>query len=156
MIIFTFLGKKYAILCFPSPRGRRYLCLSFCRVGVMMFLPHLIEGEYMCVLRSVEMGAFSEVIATFMKETTHTGKSHTHTHTHTTSPVIGVDIASCRAMEIDRGSGKVWTWRECQVSVQFSHSDVSDSLQPHGLQHARPPCPLPSPGAWLDSCPLSW
>ena len=82
MIIFTFLGKKYAILCFPSPRGRGYLCLSFCRVGVMMFLPHLIEGEYMCVLRSVEMGAFSEVIATSMKETTHTGKSHTHTHTH--------------------------------------------------------------------------
>ena len=31
-------------------------------------------------------------------------------------------------------------------SVQFSHSVVSDSLQPHGLQHARPPCPSPTPG----------
>ena len=30
-------------------------------------------------------------------------------------------------------------------SVQFSHSVVSDSLQPHGLQHARPPCPSPTP-----------
>ena len=31
-------------------------------------------------------------------------------------------------------------------SVQFSHSVVSDSLQPHELQHARPPCPSPTPG----------
>ena len=32
-------------------------------------------------------------------------------------------------------------------SVQFSHSVMSDTLQPHGLQHARPPCPLLFPGA---------
>ena len=31
-------------------------------------------------------------------------------------------------------------------SVQFSHSVVSDFLQPHELQHARPPCPAPTPG----------
>ena len=37
-------------------------------------------------------------------------------------------------------------------SVQFSHSVVSDSLRPHGLQHARPPCPSPTPGAHSDSC----
>ena len=40
-------------------------------------------------------------------------------------------------------------------SVQFSHSVVSYSLQPHGLQHTRPPCPSPTPGVYLDSCPLS-
>ena len=40
-------------------------------------------------------------------------------------------------------------------SVQFSHSVVSDSLRPHGLQHARPPCPSPTPGAYSNSCPLS-
>ena len=40
-------------------------------------------------------------------------------------------------------------------SVQFSHSVVSDSLQPHGLQHTRPPCPSPTPGAYSNSCPLS-
>ena len=34
-------------------------------------------------------------------------------------------------------------------SVQFSRSVVSDSLRPHGPQHARPPCPSPTPGAWL-------
>ena len=38
---------------------------------------------------------------------------------------------------------------------QFSRSVVSDSLQPHGLQHARLPCPSPTPRAYSNSCPLS-
>ena len=40
--------------------------------------------------------------------------------------------------------------------VQFSHSVMSDSLQPHGLQHARLPCPSPTPGTCSKSCPFSW
>ena len=40
-------------------------------------------------------------------------------------------------------------------SVQFSHSVVSDSLQPHGLQHARSPCLSPTPRIYPNSCPLS-
>ena len=35
-------------------------------------------------------------------------------------------------------------------SVHFSRSFVSDSLQPHGLQHARPPCPSPTPGVYSN------
>ena len=42
------------------------------------------------------------------------------------------------------------------ASVQFSHSVVSNSLWPHGLQHARLPCPSPTPGACWNSCPSSW
>ena len=41
-------------------------------------------------------------------------------------------------------------------SVQFSLSVVSDALRPHELQHARPPCPSPTPGVHSDSCPSSW
>ena len=41
-------------------------------------------------------------------------------------------------------------------SVQFSHSVVSDSLWPRGLQHARPPCPSPTPRVYSNSCPWSW
>ena len=41
-------------------------------------------------------------------------------------------------------------------SFQFSHSVVSDSFQPYELHHARLPCPSPTPGAWSNSCPLSW
>ena len=40
-------------------------------------------------------------------------------------------------------------------SVQFSHSVMSKSLQFHGLQHARLPCPSPTPRACSNSCPLS-
>ena len=41
------------------------------------------------------------------------------------------------------------------VSVQFSCSVVSDSLQPHGLQHTRPPCPSPTLRVYSNSCPSS-
>ena len=41
-------------------------------------------------------------------------------------------------------------------SVQFNHSVVSDSLRPHGLQHARPPCTSPTPWVYPNSSPLSW
>ena len=41
------------------------------------------------------------------------------------------------------------------TSIQFSRSVMSDSLQPHGLQHGRPPCPSPAPEVYPNSCPLS-
>ena len=41
-------------------------------------------------------------------------------------------------------------------SVQFSCSVMSDALRHHGLQHARPPCPLLTPEVYSNSCPLSW
>ena len=42
------------------------------------------------------------------------------------------------------------------MSVQFRHSVMSDSLRPHGLQHARFPCPSPTPRACSNSCASSW
>ena len=49
-------------------------------------------------------------------------------------------------------------WGQCSYhmggSVQFSRSVTSDSLQPHELQHSRPPCPSPTPGVHSNSCPL--
>ena len=45
---------------------------------------------------------------------------------------------------------------DCVSSFQFSPSIVSDSLQPHELQHARLPCPSPTLRAYSNSCPLSW
>ena len=41
------------------------------------------------------------------------------------------------------------------IMIQFSHSVVSNSLQPPGLQHTRPPCPSPTPGVYSNSCPLT-
>ena len=61
------------------------------------------------------------------------------------------------------GSLEVWTRSQVfyfkpksnMSSVQFSHSVVSDSLQPHRLQHTRLPCPSPTPGVCSNLCPLS-
>ena len=41
-------------------------------------------------------------------------------------------------------------------SIQFSRSVVCDSLWPHESHHARPPCPLLTPGVHSNSCPSSW
>ena len=49
-----------------------------------------------------------------------------------------------------------WNIIQSLSSFQFSHSVMSASLQPQGLQHARLPCPSPSPIVCSNSCPLSW
>ena len=48
-----------------------------------------------------------------------------------------------------------WPFFPTYSSVQFSPSVLSDYLRPHGLQHAKPPCPSPTPGVYSNSCPLS-
>ena len=55
--------------------------------------------------------------------------------------------ASCKISRPD-----YWT---SKISVQFSHSVMSDSLRPHGPQHARPPCPSQTPRVYPNPCPLS-
>ena len=50
-----------------------------------------------------------------------------------------------------------WSWSWVFLfhgSVHFSHSIMSNSLRPHGLQHARLPCPSPTPRVYPNSCPL--
>ena len=68
----------------------------------------------------------------------------------------------CPESGILLNSKKKWairSWKDMdetnEHSVQFSHSVVSDSLQPHKPQHTRPPCPSPTPRAYSNSCPLS-
>ena len=57
-------------------------------------------------------------------------------------------IAQGIAKELDT------TWG-LNSSIQFSRSVVSDSLRSHELQHARPPCPSPTPEVYTNSCPSS-
>ena len=52
---------------------------------------------------------------------------------------------------------KPWRWKDNLLpSIQYSHSLMSDSLQPHELQHTRLPCPSLSLGVCSNSCSLSW
>ena len=77
------------------------------------------------------------------------------THCSTFSYIV-VGFVDCFTLPVDavRGGGSekcAWS----QDSVQFSRSAVSDSLQPHRLQHASLPCPSPTFEPCLNSCPSS-
>ena len=50
-------------------------------------------------------------------------------------------------------SSREYVKKQLDGLVQFSHSVVSSSLRPHGLQHDRPPCPSPTPRVYSNSCP---
>ena len=56
---------------------------------------------------------------------------------------------------IETNENENTTVQNLSSSVQFSRSVVSDSLRPHEYQHARPPCPSPTPGVHSDSRPSS-
>ena len=60
-----------------------------------------------------------------------------------------------RCPSTDEWIKKLWYIYIMECSVQFSHSVVSHSLRPHESQHARPPCPWPTPGVYPNSCPSS-
>ena len=64
--------------------------------------------------------------------------------------------ASCRIVPLYFPRLKMfYLWYYVFSPVQFRCSVMSDSLQPHGLQHAMLPCPSPTPGNYSNSCPLS-
>ena len=73
-------------------------------------------------------------------------------------PNLGIESASLASSALAGGfftiepSGKPTSYGG---SVQFSRSVVSDSCRPHEQQHARPPCPSPTPGVHPNPCPLS-
>ena len=70
-------------------------------------------------------------------------------------PTHGVELGTEKhlwsSQPRDTGSLKDW---DLINSVHFSRSVMSDFLQPHGLQHPRPPCPSPAPRVYSNSCPL--
>ena len=76
------------------------------------------------------------------------------------SRLIGKETLMLGKMEGRRRRGQTEdetvVWHHQLNGHQFSHSVVSDCLQPHGLQHTRPPCPSPTPRVYSNSCPLSW
>ena len=59
-----------------------------------------------------------------------------------------------RCLSIDEWTKNLWYVYTVEYSVKFNHSFMSDSLQPHGLQNIRPPCPSPTPRVSPNSCPL--
>ena len=74
--------------------------------------------------------------------------------------ILGYSCSFYKRKWLIRCLFNIWLWTWCfEVSmissVQFSHSVMSDSLWPHELQHARPPCPSSTPGVHSNSHPSS-
>ena len=67
--------------------------------------------------------------------------------------IIVIYLYPPKVKALSRASGRLLLLFCCCNSVQFSRSVVSNSLQPHELQHARPPCPSPTPGVHSNSRP---
>ena len=65
-------------------------------------------------------------------------------------------IESINSLAVSLLDGAAFTPQYQFSSVQFSLSVISNSLWPHESQHARPPCPSPTPGVYSNSCPSSW
>ena len=83
----------------------------------------------------------------------HTKIFHSCACTHAQSSLSLCNPMGCRTLYTFLGFHEK---KKSKYLLLFSSSVVSDSLQPHGLQHARLPCPSPYPGAWSNWCPLCW
>ena len=77
-----------------------------------------------------------------------------HLHHHI-QVLIGSDALKMLRENVFYKSHSVFLLEINYWSVQFSGSVVSNSLPPHGLQPARPPCRSPTPGVYSNSCPSS-
>ena len=88
------------------------------------------HSQYSCLENYTERRAWRATVHGVTKNWT---QLSTHARTHTQSTVVQDLYFTSRMSQFS--------------SVQSSRSVVSDSLRPHGLQHARPPCPSPTLGA---------
>ena len=68
---------------------------------------------------------------------------------------LSIQTKYSKHLWVHSARGFISAFKGLTLSVQFSHLTVSDCLRPRELQHARPPCPSPTPGVYPNSCPLS-
>ena len=139
--------------------------------------PLLLPGESHGLRSLVGCSPWGDKESDMTETTEHIGahvRSHTHTHTHTyphlhthtfsmvnilqygefTLFILCLTIESPIALN-EENAIKHLLYLPVFSSVQYSRSVVSDSLRPHESQHARPPCPSPTPGVHSGSRPSS-
>ena len=105
--------------------------------------------QYSCLENPMDQGSWQATVHEVTRNQTQLQQLNTHIHSFvlTYKRLIFLHCSKNRIWEV----GCVCVFS----SVQFSCSVVSDSLQPHELQHSRPPCPSPTPGVHPNPCLLS-
>ena len=82
---------------------------------------------------------------------------YTHVYAYSSTFIIAQRWKNPIVFQWMNGETKCGIYTQWNIQFsKFSGSVISDSLPPHGLQHARLPCPSPTPGACKNSCPSSW
>ena len=108
---------------------------------------------------ALELGRSSRLCRSTLKGTVITSSNNWTWIRNKTIKMCGLRGDEWYHDKVDRNITNVSSPNQCRMeisSVQFSHSVMSDSLQPHGQKHTRPPCPSPTPRVYSNSCPLSW
>ena len=145
-------------------------------VGSFVFLQSVSSREgnctplqYSCLEKSQGWRSLACCNSWGLQESDTTERLHFHFSLSCTGEGNGTPL-QCSCLENPRGGGAWWAavygvtqsqtrlkWlsSSSSQSVQFSRSVVSDSLRPHELQHARPPCPSPTPRVHSNSGPSS-
>ena len=155
--VFTSRGYLYQILIFPQ----KFSLVSF----VSIYVTGYVESWPPLSWKNTKKSWLPTVILTFFLQIIPLVPGHCTPKRHTWGWGLGVTSWPRGGQESACGEVvfKVATFGETQENslgvlffpVQFSCSVVSNSLQTHGPQHTRPPCPSPTPRAYSNSCPLS-
>ena len=83
-------------------------------------------------------------------------QAHFSLHVPWASPLPPPSYSTCRLPGLEASHHPSSATRTGSLPSQIRHLVVSDSLWPHGLHHARVPCPSPTPRGWSSLCPSSW
>ena len=160
LTVLRMIGIKFVIF------GRTMLVIHSTRVCVLSFLTLCNPIDYsqwgpsvhgifqarilQCIAISSSRGSSQPREQSHVSCTEPPGKpnsQHIHPEFWSKAMLISIDNYSH-----ERENTSCLFWGPQFNSVQFTHSVVCDSLRPHESQHARPPCPSPTPGVHPNSC----
>ena len=161
LLTFFIFSPLCPLLCFPQYP----LCilLAFISITIMLYFSQLVPHFLLCHVLSLIVSNYScfvvfphrQLFTTFWCIVFNLNQCFNYNFYLLQGNTSPMNIHCCCSVTKSRPTVCDPISSVQFSSVQFSDSVTSDSLQPHGLQHARLPCPSPTPKVCSDSHPLS-